>query len=109
MLDFLAVQIRTILANTHGAASLMGLAAGVFLSAALPYLLPQKMDPYLAERTSRLSCFGLSACINFSQDPSAVGFCLAIITGLAGPTIWQFVTRWLYARYPSIEPKALKP
>jgi len=109
MLDFLAVQIRTILANAHGAASVLALIAGIFLAETLAHMLPRTMDAYAADRITRLTCFGVSSCMTFWLDATAVGFCLAITTGLAGPTLHQMGTRWFYTRYPDLIPKAYKP
>lgn len=109
MLDWLAIQVRTILQNAHGYPFVIALAAGIFLAEALAHILPPGMDSYAADRLTRLTCFGVSACMSFWLDATAIGFCIAITTGLAGPTVHQLATRWLYSKFPQTKPEALKP
>lgn len=108
MLDWIAIQIRAILANAHGFPSVIAIAAGILLSETLAHMLPRSMDAYAADRVTRLTCFGVSSCMTFWLDATAIGFCLAIVTGLAGPTLHQMGARWFYSRYPDLIPKAMK-
>lgn len=107
--DWLVIQLRALAANVHGFASLVGIAIGIALAETITHFLPPKMDAYAADRIARLLCFGVSAIATFAMDTSVAGFCLALLTGLAGPSLHQFGTRWLYARFPSLQPKALIP
>lgn len=107
--DWIVVQIRALLASTHGFACIVGIAIGVALAETITHFLPPAMSAYAADRVGRLICFGVSAIATFAMDTSVAGFCLALLTGLAGPSLHQFGTRWLYARFPSLQPKALIP
>lgn len=109
VLDWIAVQVRALAATAHGMSSIVGLLIGIFLAETIAHMLPQQMNPYEADRLTRLSCFGVSSCVTFALDVSLLGFCLAILTGLAGPTLHQFGSRWLYAKFPDTQPKAMKP
>lgn len=107
--DWLLTQFRAIIATTHGVSSVIGILIGIFLSEFIAHMLPPRMDSYAADRLTRLVCFGASSCATFALDVSLLGFFLAMLTGLAGPTLHQVGSRWLYSKFPQTKPEALKP
>ncbi len=105
--DWLVTQFRAIVSNTHGAASLLGIAIGVLLTEFLAHMLPPTMPAYYADRLTRLCCFGTSMIVTFAMDVSLTGLFLAILAGLAGPTVHGVALRYIAARWPSLTPKSL--
>lgn len=107
MLDWIAIQLRSIIGNTHGAACLLGIAIGVFLTECLAHVLPPTMPAYYADRLTRLCCFGTSMIVTFAMDVTLTGLFLAVLAGLAGPTVHGVTLRYIAARWPSLTPKSL--
>lgn len=98
-----------LLQTQHGAAVLLGISIGVLLAETLAHCLPPAMDSYYADRLTRLTCFGVSLTSTFSLDASLHGFFLAVLAGLAGPTLHGVMLRYIAARWPSRTPQALIP
>lgn len=105
--DWLAVQFRSLLATTHGFASIIGILIGVACTEAISHFLPPTMPAYYADRLTRLLAGGLSCIATFALDVSMAGFFLAILTGLASPTVHGMALRYINSRWPSLTPKAL--
>ena len=101
--------ILGVLHTAGGAAVVLGLLIGIALAEALAQLLPPAMDAYTAVRITRLSCFGASLTTTFTLDATLTGFYLAVLAGLAGPTVHGAALRIVAARWPAFAPKALIP
>lgn len=103
----LAEWLWSILQGTHASAAAIGVLIGVALSEALAHVLPPGMNAYAADRITRLVCFGVSLTSTFALDATLQGFFLALLAGLAGPTLHGLILRYVNARWPNLTPKAL--
>lgn len=101
--------LLSLIASVHGSAAVVGIAIGVALSEFLAHMLPPGMDSYYADRITRLVCLGVSLCTTFALDATLLGFFLALLAGLAGPTVHGFMLRYVNARWPNLTPRALIP
>jgi hypothetical protein len=114
-LDLLAIlkwawaALLDVLSGLHAGACVLGIVVGVALAEFLAHMLPPGMDSYYADRITRLVCLGVSLCTTFALDPSMIGFFLALLSGLAGPTVHGFMIRWVAFRYPNLVARALIP
>jgi hypothetical protein len=100
-------QLLALFALAHTFSAALGIAIGVALSEFLAHMLPPNMDSYYADRITRLVCLGVSMCATFALDPTTIGFFLAMLAGLAGPTVHGFTLRYVNAHWPNFTPKAL--
>jgi hypothetical protein len=102
-------QILALFALAHTFSAALGIAIGVALSEFLAHMLPPNMDSYYADRITRLVCLGVSMCATFALDPTTIGFFLAMLAGLAGPTVHGVLIRFVAFRWPNLIAKALIP
>lgn len=109
ILRWLWEALKALLTSAHGFAAFIGIAIGVALAEFLAHMLPPGMDSYYADRITRLVCLGVSLCSTFALDATLPGFFLAMLAGLAGPTVHGFTLRYINARWPNYTPKALIP
>lgn len=98
---------KHVMESVHGAATVLGIVVGVFLTEFFAHILPPDMNAYSADRLTRLVCLGVSMTTTFALDATLVGFFLALLAGLAGPTVHGFVLRYIASRWPNLVPKAL--
>lgn len=107
ILRWLWEALLGLVSSVHGSAAFIGILIGVALAEFLAHMLPPGMDSYAADRITRLVCLGVSMCSTFALDVTPVGFFLALLAGLAGPTLHGFTLRFVFARWPNFTPKAL--
>lgn len=107
ILDWIWLKLVELFSSTHGFAALLGVLIGVFLTEALAHMLPPGMNAYAADRITRLVCFGASLCATLALDPTVRGAVLALLAGLAGPTLHGLFLRYVNARWPNLTPRAL--
>lgn len=107
ILDWIWLKLEAVVSSVSAFAVLMGICIGVALAEALAHCLPPTMAAYAADRITRLVCFGASLCATLALDPSVRGAVLAVLAGLAGPTLHGFVLRYINNRWPNWTPKAL--
>jgi len=101
--------VRQLFASEETRAVLIALGVGGFGTEFLAHTLPHNMDAWQADRVVRLTCLGLAWITAFGLVPTVTGFFVGLFAGLAAPTLYSFATRAIYAKWPAIEPKALKP
>ena len=89
-------------------AIMVGMLVGLAATEAIAHMLPRKMDAGDADRIMRLLVLGIAMCCAFALQPTVLGFVMALFDGLAAPTVYQFATRWLYSKFPVLQPKALQ-
>lgn len=89
-------------------AIMVGLLVGLAATEAIAHMLPPKMPAWEADRMTRLLVFGIAMCCSFALQPTVLGLVMALFVGLAAPTVHQFGTRWLYSKFPNLQPKALQ-
>lgn len=106
-LDWAYLKLEAIFAGVHAFAALMGVLVGVALTEAMAHALPPSMPAYNADRLTRLVCFGVSSITTLALDTTVRGAVLALLAGLAGPTLHGFLLRYVNARWPALTPPAL--
>lgn len=109
ILRWLWEALLGLVASVHGSAAVIGILIGVALAEFLAHMLPPGMDSYAADRITRLVCLGVSMCSTFALDATLVGFFLAMLAGLAGPTVHGVMLRYIAFRWPNLTPRALIP
>lgn len=109
MLEWTWTQLQALWQYPEFQAVVVGFLLGVSLTEAVAHFLPPQMNAWEAERVVRLIAFGVATIGGFSLDPTMLGLMLAVVNGLVTPTAHHFGKRWLYGRWPQLEPKALKP
>lgn len=87
---------------------MVGMLVGLAATEAIAHMLPPSMPAWEADRMIRLLVLGIAMCSSFALQPTVLGLVLALFSGLAAPTVYQFGTRWLYDKWPSLRPKALR-
>jgi hypothetical protein len=107
ILEWVWKSILILVASAHALSCLLGIAIGIMLAEFLAHMLPAKMDSYYADRVTRLVCLGVSLLTTFALDTTTIGLFLAVLSGLAGPTMHGFLLRWVAFRWPKYTPKAL--
>jgi hypothetical protein len=93
--------------GVHAFATLIGILLGVALAEFMAHMLPPEMNAYTADRLTRLICLGVSLTTTFALDSTLPGFFLALLAGLAGPTVHGFTLRYVNHHWPNFTPKAL--
>lgn len=101
--------VLQLFANQEARAVLVALGVGGFGTEFLAHTLPHDMEAWQADRVVRLICLGLAWITAFAMVTTVTGFFVGLFAGLAAPTLYSFATRAIYARWPALEPKALKP
>lgn len=102
-------QILLLMLDPQIRAVVAGLAVGGAATEAIAHMLPPDMSAWRADRLVRLIVFGWACCCSFALMQTLHGLVWAMFAGLAAPTLYSLSTRCLYARWPALEPKALKP
>jgi hypothetical protein len=102
-------QVLLIMQDAQMRAIVAGMCVGMAATEAVAHMLPPAMEAWRADRLVRLVVLGVAMCSSFALMPTLHGFVWAFFAGLAAPTVYSFATRCVYARWPALEPKALKP
>lgn len=102
-------QILLVMQDAQVRAIVAGLSIGMAGTEAVAHMLSPAMEAWRADRLVRLIVFGIACCASFALMPTLHGFVWAATAGLAAPTVYSFATRAAYARWPALEPRALKP
>lgn len=87
----------------------IALLIGGALTEAIAQILPSTTSAWQAKRITILVVFGVGMCVTFAQMPDIEGFLYGLFAGLAAPTLYHFITRAIYARWPALKPGALDP
>lgn len=109
MIEWLWAQILLVMQDTQVRAGVAGLLAGIGMTEAVAHCLNPAMPSWRAERVIRLLAFGITICTTFALYATREGLAWGAALGIVAPVIHHFGTRALYARWPGLEPKALKP
>lgn len=112
MIEFLQwayLQFVQAMLDEQVRAVIAGLAVGMAGTEATAHMLPPHMDAWRAGRIVRLLVFGGACICSFALNQTLHGFVWAVFAGLAAPTLYTLGTRCLYARWPALEPRAIKP
>lgn len=106
--DWITIKLQAALAHEGAFAAIVALTLGVFVSESIIRIIPADYSTFRAQRLLRLIAGGTALCAGFALQPSARGFLIAMVCGLAGPTVHDLAFGWLYARWPSLKPPVLK-
>lgn len=101
--------IKELFQSEQSRAVALSLGVGGFLTEFVSRFLKPDMDHWQADRLVRLISLGIAWCTGFAAVPTVNGFLYGLLSGLAAPTVYSFVSRAIYARYPALKPEALKP
>ena len=106
--DWIFVKLSAALQHDVTFAAIVALVLGVFVSESVVRVIPADYSTFRAQRLLRLIAGGTALCAGFALQPTAQGFLIAMVCGLAGPTMHDLAFGWLYARWPSLKPPVLK-
>ena len=106
--DWIAVKLQAALGHEAAFAAIVALVLGVFVSESIVRMIRADYSTYRAQRLLRLIAGGTELCAGFALEPDVRGFIVAMICGLAGPTMHDLLFGWLYSRWPALKPKVLR-
>ena len=109
MIEWLWAQVLLLMQDPQVRAGVAGLVAGIGMTEAVAHCLNPAMAAYRAERIIRLLAFGIAICTTFALYTTREGLAWGGAIGVIAPLVHHFGARALYARWPALEPKALKP
>jgi hypothetical protein len=110
-MDLSAWWDRLAIAMQHPAfhAVVLALLIGLAATELLAHLLPESMPAQYAERLLRIVVLVGVMVIGYRLQPSVLGAGWSFFAGAAAPSIHQHLQAYAYARWPALQPKALRP
>ena len=89
-------------------AAFLALLVGIALAEWLAHMLPSRLQAQIAERIVRVCVLLLVTGGAYKLHPTTIGAGWALFAGLASVSIHHHLQSWAYAKWPSLQPKALR-